>query len=309
MYKKILVPLDGSELAESVLPWAVELSSRLNANIAFLIVCNEEEQKHRPVYRNYIERIAEITREKVLADQKANGLARTDRQVTITGEVRNGYPAEEILDYAKDNAVNLIIMATQGYSGIKRWAIGSTADKILRDSTVPILLARAGTADEEDEKKWAERKIIVLLDGSEMAESVLPHVESINKNQAELHDIVLVRVCEPPVMPAYYPPNVPSMPDDYIALLKKGMKSAAEKYLSEVVARLKKLGFNVTSEVLEGNAAEAIIEYAQKNPLNLIAMSTHGRSGITRWVYGSVAERVLTRGSSPILLVRNGEPE
>ena len=303
MYKKILVPLDGSKLAEQVLAYSTELAGRLNADIALLTVCPTGFQDSSPMYAEYINSIAEKLKTTVTAKEKteASGAAYSG---TISGTSVAGYPAEEILQFAEDNAVDLIIMGTHGYSGIKRWALGSTADKVLRESRVPVLLDRAGIIPETDCQKLSEMEIIILLDGSELAESVLPHVEAICQYQTELQNVVLLRICDSPLMPAYYPPNVPQMPDEFIRTSQEGEKAVAEKYLTHIAEKMHKMGFTVTSRVLTGKPADEIIKYTDQHSCSLIVMSTHGRSGLTRWVYGSVAERVLGKSSSPILLVR-----
>ena len=118
------------------------------------------------------------------------------------GEVVVGHPAEEILRYADEKEVDLILMATHGRSGIKRWALGSVADKVLRSSTIPVWLVRAGAPEQRTDDEGLIRKIIVPLDGSELSESVLPHVEMLVKQWgAELIDVVLLMVCEPLVIP------------------------------------------------------------------------------------------------------------
>jgi nucleotide-binding universal stress UspA family protein len=301
MYRKVLVPLDGSELAEVVFVYAKELAGRLGLDLVLLHVYSPDEAASVPMRRAYVERAAEIIKRQSEEAREKAGIKPGVKAVNVQGELAPGYPAEEILRYADENGIDLILMATHGRSGVKRWTVGSVADKVLRASKVPVWLIRAGIPQEIVYDKWPTRTILVLLDGSELAETVLPHVEAVAKQRgAELVDVILLSVCEPSLLPSYYPAAMPLNWDDHVARCKR----SNGEYLAKIEKRLKEAGLRVRSEVLVGKPAEAIVDYVSKKPVNLIVMSTHGRSGPSRWVLGSVAEKVLLGVSSPILLVR-----
>jgi nucleotide-binding universal stress UspA family protein len=299
MYKRMLVPLDGSELAEAVFPYAKELAGRLDLDVILLHVCNPEEHQLLPMHRAYVERAAEIIRRQSEEVQEGTGIQPGHKAIEARGEVAVGHPAEEILHYADENEIDLILIATHGRSGVRRWAMGSVADKVLRASRVPVWLVRAAIPEEIVYDKWPSTTILVPLDGSELAESVLPHVEAVAKQRgAELVDVVLLTVCEPLFFPSDYPPAIPLTGE-----------RLAEQYLAGVEKRFKDVGLKVHSKVLvgeplAGEPADEIVDYANRNHFNLIVIATHGRSGISRWAYGSVAEKVLLGVSSPIFLVR-----
>ncbi len=149
------------------------------------------------------------------------------------------------------------------------------------------------------------KTILVPLDGSELAESVFPHVETLaRQTSAWPADVVLIRVCEPArmVMAGYGSDAIGQaaiIADQAAAVVRED----AEKYLDEVEKRLRASGLKVRTELLMGDPAEEILEYAANNPVDLIAMATHGRSGISRWAYGSVASKVLRGIDTPLLLV------
>ena len=148
--------------------------------------------------------------------------------------------------------------------------------------------------------------MLVPLDGSKLAESVLPHVEALAKQRGVgVVDVVLLRVYEPPVIPSDYPEGImPISWEEHVEQERAKSKLACEQYLAGVEKQLKGVGLTVRSEVLVGKPADEIIDYANRNPFNLIVMATHGRSGLSRWAYGSVAEKVLLGVSSPLFLVR-----
>ena len=147
-------------------------------------------------------------------------------------------------------------------------------------------------------------KIMVPLDGSELAECVLPHVEAIARG-CGVGSVVLVRVVGPVQIPVELDSAVSH---EKMEQFETGAKPIAEGYLDKVVSRIKGEGLDVRSEVIAatipGAAAEILADYAEKNAVDLIVMATHGRSGISRWAWGSVAERVLRSAHIPVLLIR-----
>jgi nucleotide-binding universal stress UspA family protein len=305
VYKKMLVPLDGSELAETVFVYAKELAVRLDLEVVLFHVYSPDEGKLVPMRRAYVERAADIVAHQTEEVQQKMGIRPKVKAGQVRGELAMGYPAEEILRYADENDIDLLLIATHGRSGISRWALGSVADKVLRASKVPVWLVRAGIPQEIVYDKWPRRTILVPLDGSALAESVLPHVEALAKQRGtELVNVVLLRVCEPPVISADYPATMPLSWEEHVARETSKHKQACEDYLAGAGKRLREAGLTVRSEVVAGKPADEIIDYASRNPFNLIVMATHGRSGLSRWAYGSVAERVLLGVSCPLFLVR-----
>jgi nucleotide-binding universal stress UspA family protein len=140
------------------------------------------------------------------------------------------------------------------------------------------------------------RKILVPLDGSDVAEAVLPHVEMLAR--ANNSEVILLRVA---VNPAYqFAMTDPSI----VGVLVSNMEAETEAYLKRMTAQLTERGLSVSAEMAEGNTAECILKIAEEKGADLIAMSTHGRSGVTRWLIGSVADRVVRTAKVPVLLVR-----
>lgn len=144
------------------------------------------------------------------------------------------------------------------------------------------------------------QKILVPLDGSKLAECVLPHVEAVGKG-CEVRDIILIRVIEPLEIPTR---GGMALSKDDLRQMESEQRTEAEKYLKQVASRLKRKGLIVRSEVLGGKAPEAIAEYTKKNEVDLIVLATHGRSGISRWYWGSEADRILRSVCVPVLMVR-----
>lgn len=244
MYRKMLVPLDGSSFAEVVFPYVKELAGRLGIDLVFLHVSSSKEgESFAPMHQAYIKQVADTIRRQARQVQgktdKSGG-----REIEVTGEVVAGNPAEQILDYVDNNKVDLILVATHSRSGVRHWAMGSVADKILRMSKVPVWLVRAGISDETRYDKWPKITILVPLDGSELAESVLPHVEILARQRGpELLNVVLLRVCEPPTVSAYSAPQATGMPFNWVQDLSQEMISnnrIAGEYLAGVEKQLRK---------------------------------------------------------------------
>ena len=143
------------------------------------------------------------------------------------------------------------------------------------------------------------QKILVPLDGSELAECVLPHVESIAKG-CSVGSVVFLRVLDTYMPSAAHAYLSESLKQE----MEEGNEKAAKEYLDEVVGRVKLNGIEVQKQLIAGRVAESIAEYATKNDVDLIAIATHGRSGVSRWAWGSVADRVLRSACVPVLMVR-----
>lgn len=302
MYETILVPLDGSELAEVPLNYAKELAARSGAEVILLHVCGTAECHctpegcHvQPMHRVYVEHTAEVLRRR-LGDAGAG-------EASVDCAIVAGDPATEILRYAEENQVGLVVMATHGRSGLSRWVMGSIAARVICHSHAPVRLVRSLRHEETLRDGWPETKILVPLDGSELAEQVLPYVA----DHARMSDseVTLLRVGEAPLISADYPEAImPLTWEEHVELIVKHHKEQCRRYLADVEKRLKDMELKVKSEALLGDVAQQIIEYATSNPFNLIAMTCHGRVALAAWPIGSVAGKVLHETSSPILLVR-----
>jgi nucleotide-binding universal stress UspA family protein len=301
METRILVPLDGSSLAEQALPCAVTLARGLPAELVLL----------RAIWipPDIAEMLDESTPElNAIADQleaEANGylgtLVEQLRKAGLSARsvVRRAPAAEAILDYTDQVHVDQIVMATHGYSGVKRWTHGSVAERVLQAVRAPLLLVRVGERDLVSD--WQQparcRRILVPLDGSPVAEQILPTV--VRVAQALSGELILFQVSIAHVsgwmMGEWYLPIQGALDT---------AEEDAQAYLSRVAGRLKEQGLEVATATSVGSVADCIVEYAEVNHMDLIAMCTHGRTGLARWTLGSVTDRVLRAGSKPILLVR-----
>jgi nucleotide-binding universal stress UspA family protein len=145
------------------------------------------------------------------------------------------------------------------------------------------------------------KNILIPLDGSELAECVLPHVESIAKG-CGVQNVVFLRAVEPFHTPSNYYGTI--LTEEDIKRIDQDNKTAAEDYLNQLVNRMNPNEVTIHSEIIVGKAPESIAEYAIKTDIDLIIIATHGRSGISRWIWGSVADRILRSSCVPVLMIR-----
>jgi nucleotide-binding universal stress UspA family protein len=290
MYNNILVPLDGSKVAEAVLPYTKFLAGALNLAVDLIHVHDPETvapSMHSSREAEYLKKVA------------TSFLG----SLTVDCHVKDGAAAEIILDTASANAGTLITMATHGQSGGERWLLGHVAQKVLQASKNPLVLIRPN-AGMSPSSEVNLRTVIVPLDGSHLAEQIFPHVVYLAMKLGL--QVVLIRTYHLPTA-SYFAAAHVSPPD--MAALREKIKKEVGDYLDLKAAELRAKGvLKVSVAVAEGGGPEEIIDLARRSPDSLVAMSTHGRSGIGRWVLGSVADRVVSYSGGPVLVIRPVPP-
>jgi len=314
MFKKILVPLDGSIEAEAVIPYVRDLASRFNSEVDILGVgmdnkkrrvnqllddyvhhAVEHLQKHditcRAVvlYSNLIEEVIDYT--EVTAPK---------RDLTAKAYVFYGGPADNILKYTKQHHPGLVVMATHGRGGLTRWWLGSVSEKVVSESTVPVLLIHSKHSKEIDkDRKTTFKRILAPLDGSEIGEAALHNAEAVALKTGA--SMILLHV-----IPEPHDIEAKILGQEFNKFVK-AMRDAGQEYLEKKSNRLKDKGIDVKAIIVAGDPAERIVDLAKDEKVDMIAMSTHGRSGMARWVLGSVADKILHESKLPMWLVRSRE--
>jgi nucleotide-binding universal stress UspA family protein len=273
--EKILVPLDGSGAAEAVLP---EVRGIFASKQPDLILVRAANPIVMDAYPGVLEVALAEARKYVLDKQEE--LARLG--VTARGLARLGPPFRVVLDIAREERAGLIALATHGRTGFRRAVLGSVAEQILRESPIPVLVFRSTGVPAPERSRRTLRSILVPLDGSDRALFILPAgVEFARLFGARL---LLLRVVD-----------------------RGESRTSAEDQLGEVAEKLRHRGLDVLPLVDTGDAAKSIVETARFHNADLIAMATHGRSGVARLVTGSVTEAVLRHATVPVLAVRSLE--
>jgi nucleotide-binding universal stress UspA family protein len=291
------VPLDGSATAEQILPYGRLFARALKLPVELLAVVDVTALLTSVERARNLDNLTHDARRE--GEKYLEGVAKRFAGIRVKRTVEEGDAADVIIEKAAADKTTLIAMTTHGRSGLNRWLLGSVAEKVLRATTNPLLLVRAspeGKADGEATLK----SVVVPLDGSELADKTLPLVTQIAQ-KLEL-EIFLFRAYSNPYSPfisggGHYAVNV----DELMADIREG----ARKYLEEKMAQLGKHGVEEISYLLqEGDAADEIVSVANDTPESMIAMCSHGRSGIKRWTLGSVTEIVVRHADAPVLILR-----
>jgi nucleotide-binding universal stress UspA family protein len=307
MYQSILVPLDGSTFAEHALPYALALARRGAARLTLATVSTplaeayveglyfsaaELEQEIEGRHRDYLDAVAKRVSAKT--------------SVPVTTEVRHGEVAESLAAAKAD----LVVMATHGRGAIGRFWLGSVADEMIRRSGGPLLLIRPGQDAPDLAHEPGLARVVLALDGSEHAEHILRHSERLTEGQPDA-EVVLLRAIHA-VAPTEPAPEGSGAEYESRSLLEKvrslqaKLRNEAELYLEKVAEPLRARGLKVRTDVLvEDDPAKAILREAEATRADLIGLETHGRSGLSRLVRGSVADKVIRAAHRPVLIHRS----
>jgi nucleotide-binding universal stress UspA family protein len=312
MFRRILVPLDGSTRAESSLPVAARIARASKGSIVLLQVVPSPIEYGLYLTQPSVLTEKDVEAEKAKATEYLTSVAQSEQMegVGTKIEVVSGAIAPTLLSYSQPSRADLIVMSSHGYTGLKRWVLGSVAEKVIRHTPVPVLLLREhGPLPAVSGQPL---RTLVALDGSPLSEAVLDPVEQLvaalsAPSQGALH---LLRVVNVPVTSGAWrsQANIGSEMVEY-------MQQDAKAYLASVVARLREdfaLDYAyepvITATVVtDADVAGAIIREAENteesNTYDLIAMATHGRGGLERWTVGSITERTLHGTKLPLLIV------
>lgn len=286
MFKRILVPLDGSKIAEQVFPFVAELSAAFNSEVICTGICEPEESEYGHACQLYINGQAELLKKKMSPDAKLKAV------------VLSGKAADEILSYATKNDVSLVVMTSHGRSGIKPWSLGSTVEKVLHKVEAPLLIVRATEKSISPGATGLFSRVLAPLDGSEPGEAALPYLTGLTK---QLHsEIRLLRV----LASGKHVHTIGGI--DYVYFKDQDINSTKTKaieYLEKIASKLDGATAIKKCDVRFGDPAEEIVKCAKETKASLIALSSHGHSGIERWAYGSVTYKVLQITNKSILLI------
>jgi len=296
MIQTILIALDGSQAAESVLPYVQTIARAMRARL-ILIAAVDQAEGWREGGHDDDNRAAQTYLDSI-RERLAPAI-----EAPIEARVVNAPPAQAILDAAHETAVDLIAMTVHGQTGLKAWLPGSTATKVLHAARRPVLVVRPKDRPGASEPTTgpsgqapALQTILVPLDASELSRSALPFAEDLAKalsaSLVVVHAIVPLDIVYPGVEPVAIPPSV-----------LVDIEAAAHGFVRSIAGELTAKGLKAKPVVLIGTAADAIVEAAEAEGAGLIVMSTHGRSGVKRLLLGSVAEAVVRHSPIPVTLV------
>ncbi len=272
MTQPILVPLDGSKLAEQALPYAQKLAEP-GCQLILLEVGQDEDDL---------------------------GLLERHADSCVALESAVGDPAEQILRVAKDLNVGLIVMTTHGRGALGRWAFGSVADAVTRTSPVPVFVVHPRDGDSEIVP--VIQRVVVPLDGSPLAEEALPTAMSLARRlHVPVHLVTAIDVAR--ILPVEMMPTVAFDASLFEATVAQ-LEADATAWLTQAADQLQHEGVGTTWAILRGSPFLAIADAVK--PGDVIVMTSHGHGGAKRWLLGSVAEKLIREGPVPVVLVPAG---
>ena len=306
MFEKILLPLDISEASEIAIPYAEELAGKLGSEIILYYARSSSDEELEHFFWDYLNRLAETL--------KQNIRRKTGKEVKVTTKVANGEPSQDICELVTKNTIDLIVMTAVSAHGLKIGkTLGSVADHICHTVPIPILLLRPQNRRNARGKKQIINKILIPLDGSMLSKRAVPVGEELaGKLNASLLLFEMATIVYPSTSsPSMYGSDYVKINDrdeqvtDYnYAKANEAEKSGVQSELMAIEQEIRENGVSVDHRITSGiDAAKEIEQISSETGIDLIVMATHGRSGLDRWLMGSIAEKVLRYGDAPLLLV------
>ena len=311
MYESIIVPLDGSAFGKRALPAALVLARRSTAPVHIVHVHERSYEETLGAYagvgQGYDPRLYEELRQAMRTDLIALAAQITrETSLPVDAEFLDGPVVPTLQRYLADRRPGLVVMMTHGRGGISRAWLGNVAVGLIHHSPVPILLIRSGAEWPGNLIEPLFRRVLVPLDGSAMAEEVLDHVISLGTSDATAYTLLTVVVL---------PPFLDSPDPGALSLSGRSdverQRDAALAYLNTVAEGLRQRGAAQvdTLVAVRPRAAEGILDEAEAQQADLIALATHGRGAVGRFFLGSVADKVVRGASVPVLVYRpDGAP-
>lgn len=289
MYDQVLFPTDGSETARAAFDYALDVATAHDATLRVLNVADTTQTSTTRIAGDVVD---VLEREGTDIVDDAARLA-SDRDLTVLTDVYQGHPAETIVEYADTYDVDLVVMATHGRSGLKRYLLGSVTEKVVRTATTPVLTV---TPSEHDELTYPCREILLPTDGSRCADLALSEaIELAKATDARLHLLSVVETANLGI-------DVRStMHSDRLDDRANGIIDAASE-------RARSAGLDdVVTSVESGRAYREIHSYVEDNDIDLVVLGTRGETDFSQYALGGVSAKLLRTSPVPVMLIRDAE--
>ena len=300
MFDPVMVPLDGSLLAECVLQHVVAIARAFDAKVILLRVLDKKQASEKAQLFDLVnwqinKTGAKLYLEKISARLQKSGLR-------IETAVLEGLVAESITEHAQNQGSKLIILSSHGRSGLSQWGISSVTQKIIFSAPTSVLIIRARQPATNDTLDQQYTRVMVPLDGSRRAENVLPMITHLARfHRSQVH---IVHVVKTPEMARQMP-----LEREDIELSERIVarnREEAIRYLDQVRLNSPLEGIDVQTRLLTSdNAAAALHELAGKENIDMVALSAHGYSGYNQWPYGSMVNNFILYSKVPLLIVQD----
>lgn len=300
MFDPVLVPLDGSLLAECVLPHVVAIARAFNAKVILLRVLDKNQASEKAQLFDLLNWQINKTGAKLYLEKISTRLQKSGLRVETA--ILEGLVAESITEYALSRGTKLVILSSHGRSGLSQWGISSITHKINISAPASVLIIRAHQPATSKPVDWQYTRILVPLDGSRRAENVLPMVAVLARfHKSQIH---IVHVVKTPEMARQMPLSREDveLSDRIVARNRE----EAIHYLDQVRLYSPLDGMDIQTHLLTSdNAAAALHELVEKESIDMVALSAHGYSGNNQWPYGSMANNFILYSKAPLLIVQD----
>jgi nucleotide-binding universal stress UspA family protein len=303
-FRRILVPLDGSPLAEQIVPLTLEIARVARSKVRLVLV----HQTPTPPFDALSEQLY-VQIDLALRKTESEYLTtlgaklRKSSGLQISTVMIEGPIGPTLVRYAQDMGADLVAMTTHGRGGLRGAWLGSVADHLSRSLHVPVIVGRAKEATADLPRRPKIREILVPLDGSPLAEAALVPASAMAKLFGA--ELLLVQVVWPLSAGNLLPVPFPAGYDNEVIGVQR---KETQEYLDSVANDLGERGVAARATVVVGhNVAEALLDLAHPQRIDLVAIATHGRGGIRRLMLGSVADKLIRGAGPPALVVRPGK--
>lgn len=303
MFDTILVPLDGSQLADCVLPHVVAISRSFDAEIILLRMLEKNQAGTSAQMFDLLNWQINKTKSALYLEKIKARIQ--ELQVRAHTVVVEGLVAEGIIEYAQTQGMKLIVLSSHGRNGLTQWGISSITQKIILSAQTSLLIVRAhqyGNYSDKLSTNPLYQRILVPLDGSQRAENVLPvvtHLAHYHKSQVHLAHVV-----KTPEMARQMPP-APEDVELTNRVIERNREEAAN-YLEQLKSRSYLEGIDIHTHLVTGeNAAVALHQIEEQEQIDIVALNAHGYSGNHQWPYGSMVNNFILYGKVPLLIVQD----
>ena len=303
MFETILVPLDGSQLADCVLPHVVAIARPFGAETTLLRVLEKNHAGTSAQLFDLLNWQINKTRTALYLDKIQARLQKSS--IRVRTEVLEGLIAEGITEYAQTQGMKLIILSSHGRHGLTQWGISSVTQKIILSAQTSLLIIRAhqyGVGSGELTETPIYQHILVPLDGSQRAENVLPIITQLaNFHKSQIH---LAQVVQTPEMARQMPPAREDI--ELSDRVVERNRKEAERYLEQLKSRSYLEGITVQTHLITSdNTAVALHQLGEQEHIDLVALSAHGYSGNHQWPYGNIVNNFIMYGKVSLLIVQD----
>lgn len=305
MFRKILVPLDGSKVSETALTIAEQIATKIGAEVFLVHVLDPSQQAFAHMHQTYLEGVTEEVKLRASEEAKKTRL----NPIKITSLLLKGDPASELIDFKKKNDVDLIIMSARSRAGTRRWAMGSVSEQVYRHTMCPCILI---SPDGQETVKQAGKitgKILVPIGRHASEEMFLAYMKGLDTRIAS--EVILLQVVPPLVSideKQYKKASLEFTRSDYVERLETAQREKALEHLAPFANAIKASGIVTSTVVLTGSTVDRILKYAEETNADLIALPAEGQSAFGLWILGKLAKTLLREAKTPVLIVKPGKP-